>query len=228
LLDGEEIAELVAITEARGGRHGTYDSAEGPRPYELNIALWDLLTGTSERPDDGLTLERFVCAHAIMIGVEGVPAVYINSLFAEPNDRATADQTGVRRDIGRARLEATTAHRLLDGDGSDRSRAAAELLRLLEIRGRQPAFHPNATQFTLQLGDALFAFWRQSTDRTQSIFAIHNCTDDVQDLPLAQLNLIATDAWRDLVSGRAVGDVGETWTMAPYETIWLTNRTEST
>ena len=65
---------------------------------------------------------------------------------------------------------------MLEGSETAESAAATELLRLLEIRSAQPAFDPSATQFTLQIGEGLFAFWRQSTDRTQSIFAVHNCT----------------------------------------------------
>ena len=223
LLSDPEIADLVELTEARGGLHGTYDSPTGPRPYELNISIWDLLARPADDTDDGMGAARFVCAHAIMFGVEGIPAVYVNSLFAQPNDRATADRTGVRRDISRARLSWDTAQAVLDGEDTPQARASSELMRLLDVRGRQPAFHPNATQFTLQLGDALFGFWRQSLDRTQSIFAVHNCTPSVQTLPLHRLNLIATDSWADLVSGRQIGLEPE-WELEPYQTVWLTNR----
>lgn len=223
LLSDDEITDLVALTEARGGLHGTYDAPGGPRPYELNTSVWDLLARPADDTDDGLGEARFVCAHAIMFGVEGIPGVYVNSLFAQPNDRATADATGVRRDISRARLTWDEAQAILDGDDTPQARASSELMRLLEIRRQQPAFHPNATQFTLQLGDALFGFWRQSLDRTQSVFAVHNCTADVQPLPLHRLNLIATDSWFDLVSGRAIGLEPE-WELGPYQTVWLTNR----
>ena len=76
------------------------------------------------------------------------------------------------------------------------------LKRMIDIRIRQPAFHPNATQFTLQLGDALFGFWRQSMDRAQSIFAIHNVTDQEILIPVMSLNLIGGDHWADLLSRR--------------------------
>lgn len=48
--------------------------------------------------------------------------------------------------------------------------AFESMRKLLEIRRRQPAFHPNVMQFTLQLGDRVFGFWRQSLDQEQSIF----------------------------------------------------------
>ncbi|NIV38931.1 MAG: alpha-amylase, partial [Anaerolineae bacterium] len=70
-----------------------------------------------------------------------------------------------------------------------------ELRRLIAIRRRQPAFHPNATQFTLHLGEGIFAFWRQSQRRDQSIFCINNITPRPQPLSLADINLISTDNW---------------------------------
>ena len=73
-----------------------------------------------------------------------------------------------------------------------------QLKHLLQIRQQQPAFHPNATQFTLHLGDAVFAFWRQSLQREQSIFALNNVSDTEQTISLSDINLIDTDDWRDL------------------------------
>ena len=213
LLTDDEIGHLVTAAEAAGGLHGTYDAPGGPRPYELNVSLWDLL-----EPD------QFVCAHAIMFGIEGIPALWINSLLARSNDRETADRTGVRRDITRARVELADAIAVLTEAESNESRAASALLRLLEIRSQQPAFDPGATQFTLQIGDGLFAFWRQSSDRTQSIFAVHNCTAEPQTLDLHRLNLIATDQWRDLISGTTLSEGQTGVELAPYQSVWITNR----
>ena len=101
---------------------------------------------------------------------------------------------------------------------------SGELKRLLKIRRQQPAFHPNATQFTLQLPAPYFAFWRQSMDRTQSIFAVHNMTAESQELRLAELNLICLDAWEDLISGQSFHDQYATIPVAPYQCLWITNR----
>jgi sucrose phosphorylase len=77
-----------------------------------------------------------------------------------------------------------------------------ELKRLIKIRRRQTAFHPNAIQYTLHpLNRSLFAFWRQSLTRDQSIFSVHNLSDQPEDLHLSDLNLVITDEWYDLISG---------------------------
>jgi sucrose phosphorylase len=100
----------------------------------------------------------------------------------------------------------------------------SELLKkLMHLRQHQRAFHPNATQFTLHLGEQLFGFWRQSTDRRQSIFCIYNVTNSEQPLRVADLNLIVTDRWWDLISGHIFDESTETISLAPYQVLWITN-----
>jgi sucrose phosphorylase len=222
LLTDAEIGDLVAITQDRGGLHGTYDSATGPRPYELNISLWDLLAaGTSDDPPDGHGLARFVSAHAIMLSIAGVPAIYVNSLFAQPNDRTAADASGVKRDIGRARITLDRANRLLDGDGSAQSRALHELLDLLRIRAAQAAFHPEASQRVAHVGPHLLGLWRQSTDGDQQILSLHNCTADIQRVEIDETDLTAPATWHDLISGEILSRP-EGLTLAAYQSRWLT------
>ena len=92
------------------------------------------------------------------------------------------------------------------------------------MRKRQTAFHPNATQFTLHLGEGLFGFWRQSIDRQQSIFCIYNISSQPQSLTLADLNLINTQQWYELLSKTVLDEELKTMQVAPYQTLWLSNR----
>lgn len=94
---------------------------------------------------------------------------------------------------------------------------------LMKIRIKQEAFHPNATQYTLQLGSRLFGFWRQSSNRIQSIFCISNISDQPAPLLLSDLNLISTSDWTDLISKKHYSDLHETVVIQPYETLWLAN-----
>ena len=99
-----------------------------------------------------------------------------------------------------------------------------ELKRLLIIRKKQHAFHPNATQYTLHLGHEIFAFWRQSINRDQSIFCISNVTDEEKSICLADINLISIDLWQDLISGEHYQDIGEHLKLRPYQTVWISNK----
>jgi sucrose phosphorylase len=101
-----------------------------------------------------------------------------------------------------------------------------QITQLLHIRRAQRAFHPNATQFTLQLRNELFGYWRQSIDRKQSIFCVSNITDSVEQLYLSDINLIGTDDWTDLITQNTVSMEDLKIELQPYQTVWLTNQFE--
>lgn len=92
------------------------------------------------------------------------------------------------------------------------------------MRQQQIAFHPNATQFTLQLGENCFGYWRQSMDRSQSIFCITNISKQDQTIRISDVNLISTQSWSDLLSNMVLAQDQQTLVLAPYQTMWLTNR----
>jgi sucrose phosphorylase len=94
----------------------------------------------------------------------------------------------------------------------------------LRIRARQAAFHPNATQFTLRMDERLFGIWRQSLDRNQSIFAIHNVSQDTVLVSPSEINLIEGERWIDLLSGDEIVAAGPEIPFVPYQCRWITNR----
>jgi sucrose phosphorylase len=75
------------------------------------------------------------------------------------------------------------------------------------------------------LGSRIFGFWRQSLDRDQSIFALHNVSKETVAISAFAINLIGGDSWLDLVSGVAVESTDGEITFAPYQCRWITNRT---
>ena len=88
---------------------------------------------------------------------------------------------------------------------------------------RTVQFHPNATQYTLHFGNAIFAFWRESLDRSQSIFAIHNISNKPQQIPLVELNLITTERWTDLLSNQSYTSQDTHLELPPYGCAWISN-----
>lgn len=225
LLDEDEKQRLINTMESFGGRVSYRRTADGrDQPYEINIALYDALKGTAEGGVDHWQQARFVCAHTIMLALEGVPAFYIHSLLATGNDSERVEHTGRLRSINRAQCEADRLDELLAQPDNHHAQVFRELKRLIGIRRRQPAFHPNATQFTLHLGLQVFGFWRQSARRDQSIFCIHNISPETQEIALADINLIGTDRWVDLISGMVIEDLSGSVTLKPYQGVWLSNR----
>lgn len=224
LLGAEDLQALIETMQRFGGRISTRALADGRvAPYEINITFFDALRGTV-RGEDEHQEARFLCSQAVQLGVEGVPAFYVHSLLATPNDNDGVLATGRNRSINRKRLDHDDlAERLADPE-TIQSRILSALRQLIRTRRRQPAFHPNATQYTLSLGEELFGFWRQSPKRDQSIFAVHNVTDQPQELTLSSLNLLADEPWIDLIGGASADELTGTLALAPYQSVWLTNR----
>lgn len=223
LLTLAERSELLETLTGFGGKISLRTGPDGAaHPYEVNISLIDALAGTVEGADEH-QLQRFLCAHAIMMALEGIPAIYIHSFLGTPNDLKGVARTGQYRSINRrvwARDELTD---LLDDPDSVQARVLDGLGQLLRIRRAQPAFHPNAIQFTLQLGLEIFGVWRQSMNRHQDIFCINNVTNQTREVELENINLVSTSTWRDLLSGDLIEEGQHHLELAPYQSAWLTN-----
>ncbi|QDE30488.1 sugar phosphorylase [Shewanella polaris] len=223
LLDEEEITTLVDTMKQFGGQISSRTTEEGEqKPYEMNIALFDALQGTTKGKDQW-GMQRFVCAHTIMLALEGIPGIYIHSLLGTRNDYEKLANTSHNRAINRHRWELEELALQLNDTSSDHNQVLTALTGLINIRTQQIAFHPNATQFTLHLGLQLFGFWRQSRNRKQSIFCISNISDQVTDLPINELNLIIAENWVDLLTGEPIEDTTQTMQLQPYQTVWISN-----
>lgn len=226
ILSDEEIDALILTMEYFGGEISWRAlNKHQKRPYEINISLFDALQGTiaNKVPDD-LRIQRYICAHAIMLALEGIPAIYIHSFLATPNDHEGVTKTGMNRSINRHKWNCHELQEKLDDQETQTNQVYNGLKKLIDIRTLQPAFHPNATQFTLHLGEKIFAFWRQSVDRSQSIFALNNISDCEQSISLQDINLIETNDWYDLISGQQFPNLAEQLLLKPYQTLWISNK----
>lgn len=224
LLSEKEINQLANTMQSFGGKVSWRTSDIGTvKPYELNITLYDALQGTVNGPDKW-GQNRFICAHAIMLAMEGIPGVYIHSLLGTQNDYKKVEHTNQNRSINRHRWQYDALEEALANPDSHHTHVLSQLLHLIKLRKMQAAFHPNATQFVLQLGEKLFGFWRQSIKRNQSIFCISNITHEVLSLQLSDINLIGTDTWQELITGKKVESFNEVWELQPYQTLWISNQ----
>ena len=223
LLPEAEIDRMIETVKAEGGLASMRAlPGGGEAVYELNTSYFDAMGRTFNGADDR-KIARFLCSQTIMMSLEGIPAFYIHSLLATPNDRDAVERRGQNRAINRHRWDYPELRARLADPSSDQSQVLRQLSARLKLRARQPAFHPNATQFTLSLDERVFGLWRQSLDRTQSVFALHNVSDAAVELPCDALNLIEDETWADLISGEPVAPGGGTVRLAPYQCRWIAN-----
>ena len=218
-----EVDQMLATIQSFGGRVSMRRGPGGTeKPYEMNISYFEAMQGTVAGPDEH-QIDRFMAAMAIMLALEGIPAIYIHSLLATPNGYEEVNLSGHNRSINRRQLNYDEINGKLADPTTIEAKVFSRLLSLVELRKKQQAFHPNAVQFTLALPEGLFGIWRQNRDRKQSIFAITNVTQDEKTLSLADINLIAGDRWEDLISGQILVDIESDYHLAPYQTVWFCN-----
>lgn len=222
LLSSEDQAQVIDTVRRIGGLVSMRALPNGKEaPYEINTTFFEALRETFDGPDD-LHLERFLCSQTIVMSLEGIPAFYVHSMLGTANDHDSVEKRGMNRAINRHRWDYNDLRDQLARPDSIHARVLAGLRERLHIRQRQPAFHPNATQFTLHPEDArIFGLWRQSLDRHQSIFALHNVSAEEVTLSGSLLNLIADEDWSDLLSGDPINE--EDIVLAPYQCLWVSN-----
>ncbi len=224
LLPDEEIARMISTVQDSGGRASMRALPNGGTSvYELNATFFSALSRTY-RGDTANHIARFLCSQTIVMSIEGVPAFYIHAMLGTENDIEGVERRGMNRAINRHRWDYPELRKRIKDPETPQGQVLPALKERLKLRAKQPAFHPNATNFTLNVDDRVFCVWRQSINREQSIFALHNVSAETVDLPPRALNLIADEEWIDLLSGETLHPEEDGVTLAPYQCRWITNR----
>ena len=219
LLPEREVQDLIDCMHRFGGFVSMKANSDGSEsPYEINITLFDACMGT-RRGVDHHQVPRFLCSQAIMLSMQGIPAVYIHSLTASPNDLARVEQTGRTRSINRRIWDAGELEYLLGNPVTHQAEVFSALSRMIKIRRKQPAFHPDARQEVIKINSDLFILRRSCGDSGQRIYAIANVTERILNLPLASLGFLESGL-KDLLSlNEAV--IGDELVLYPYQCAWL-------
>ncbi len=187
--------------------------------YEANITIFDALKKSDFDKIGKYSLERYISAHAIMISLEGVPAIYFNSLFGTSNDKAKFVITGNNRDINRYKWSIDNIYEKLKDNNSKQSIFFKSMTSLLNIRRNQKAFHPNALRYNKNLGPKIFSYKRISVDKKQKILCITNLSSQIQR---TYLNSTYYN-WKNLI-GPEIKIEKNFLILQPFQTIWLSSK----
>ena len=224
ILSDKEIKKMLQRLKKNGSKFSMRKlSNNEEKVYEANISLFNALQFTDSDLKGKFALKRFIAAHCIILAIEGVPAFYFNSLFATKNDEETFANTGVKRNLNRYKWHYSTLVDLIKTNNTIEKNCYEIFKKLISIRKIQPAFHPNATQFTLNLNKNIFAVWRQSRDRKQSIFALTNVSSKTIKLNTNKINLIDDEQWFDLLSQETKITDDQYIKLMPFQSLWITN-----
>ncbi|TCI04462.1 alpha-amylase [Corallincola luteus] len=221
IIPKHEITDLIESVHQFGGFVSMKANGDGTKsPYELNISLFEALQGTRNGPDT-FQISRFLCAQTIMLSLQGIPALYIHSLTATPNDLEQVELTGRTRSINRHKWQSDELNGLLCDPASDQSRIFSALTEIIKIRRSHHAFSPDASQEALVLSDTLFAIIRCDPHSGEQILCIHNLTayphevHGIEKIP-QQFTAAGCD---ELLTGKTVAL--HEFELAPYQCAWL-------
>jgi glucosylglycerate phosphorylase len=220
ILTEHDVERLVRRAEAHGGRVSYRDrSGAEPAPYELNISLFDLLN--DPRRDEPLVagVERFLTAHAVMLALPGVPGLYVHSVLGSRNAAEELERTGRARSINRGRFEWCALTAELADPGHRRRLVLDGFRRLMAVRARHSAFHPQAPQSLPDAPDELLVVRRRGV--ASEVLCVQNLADRgvrAQVAPLLR-GSDATVRYRDVHGGPWSHD--PELLVAPRETRWL-------
>ena len=179
ILPETEVLKYFNFFKKQGGLFSYRTNGGKKSVYEVNITLLESFKECYNGKDNFI-FERFILAHTILFSMEGIPAIYIQNFLGSKNDNNKVKKTNSFRSINRKNWNFESIVTKIQNKSTITSKILNTLNRLIVLRKKQTAFHPNATQFTLQLDDCFFGIWRQSIDRSQSIFCISNLTNEKQ------------------------------------------------
>lgn len=204
LLSREEVAALGETVAEHGGLVSWRTLPDGTRaPYELNTTYFDALRPPGEADEEEVAVARFLTAHAILLSLPGVPALYLHSLLASRNWTRGAQESGHARDINRERLHRPALDAELEDRGSRRARVLAGLREMMRVRTAASGtalspFHPDAPMEVLDAGPGAVAVCRRGADR--AVVCVHDVSGRAQvvtlvrpgDLPGAVRDMLGT------------------------------------
>ncbi len=198
ILSPNQIDALVSNTLAHGGRISYKQNADNSQsPYEMNINYFDALSDPASHEPVDLQVKRFLAAQSIMLCLSGLPGIYFHSLFGSRNWSEGIALRGQDRAINRQKLTLVELENALQTPVSLRAQVFTGYRKLLQQRAASPSFHPHARQEILHLGRSIFAVLRTSIDGSEKMLCLHNLTAETQQTG--------------------------TWTLPPFETLWLRN-----
>ena len=225
ILTRDEIDDMIEKARA----HGAYISYKtvgdgGQEPYEINTTWY----GALNAEDDGEPLEikakRYVASRSIALALRGVPGIYFHGLIGTGNDPSVVEKSGVKRDINRVPIVEKDLLAQAEDPDSKLMRIVTQLLRLLEIRTRTYAFHPNVAQRILKLSPQTFALVRIPENHEKPIFAVTNISNHRCKLRIPREKLgIDAHRWHDLARKISIDMENGVLPLhlEPYDVAWL-------
>ncbi|ENN8105836.1 sugar phosphorylase [Listeria monocytogenes] len=206
-----EILALVNDLEEEGALVSYKQNPDGSKsPYEINVTYMDALSKQADTDD--LRLARFLVAHAVLMSIPGVPAVYVQSILGSRNDYLGVEATSHNRSINRKKYDLAEITAELEQRGSLRKATYDALTKLISTRKAESLFHPEIPMEVLESTAELFVVKRSSD--AESIILIHNLSEKEVSYSLD------SGVYTNLYKGSTVTG-SDSIKLSSYEFCWL-------
>ncbi|MBC1924904.1 sugar phosphorylase [Listeria innocua] len=206
-----DILALVDDLEKEGALVSYKQNPDGTKsPYEINVTYMDALSKQADTDD--LRLARFLVAHAVLMSIPGVPAVYVQSILGSRNDYSGVETTGHNRSINRKKYDLAEITAELEQADSLRKETYDALTKLISTRKAESLFHPEIAMEVLESTAELFVVKRSSG--AESIILIHNLSEKEVHYSLD------SGVYTNLYTGSAVTG-SDSIKLRGYEFCWL-------
>jgi glucosylglycerate phosphorylase len=201
---------LVESVKSHGGLISYKNNSDGSQsPYEMNIVYFDALNNPNGSEPLEHQVKRFLAAHSMMISLAGVAGIYVHSLLGSRSHHEGVKQTGHNRSINREKFGLETLESELADANGLRRQVLDGLTEFLQVRQREKAFHPQASQDVLDTQKEVFAL-----KRGDEVYCLHNVSTSVQEIQLPVDTV-------DLLTG---AKETEKVRLEPLQTKWLKRR----
>lgn len=226
ILSQSDISDLVTRVQAHGGGVSLRAHPDGSAsPYELNAVYFDALNNPEAGESTETQVARFMSAHAILLAVAGVPALYLHALVGSRNWHEGVASTGKLRTINRQKLDRAVLEAEL-ADPSSLRRAVVDRWRArLRARRSRAAFHPNGEQRILPADPGLVVVDRVAVDGSDRVLCVHNVSGQPVTLSLDERAALPprTELTTLVSQERAVTDArgGLSLRVPPYGIGWF-------
>jgi len=214
ILSEVEIVALVRDLALEGALVSYKNNPDGTTsPYEINVTYLDALN--REDDDDATRLKRFLLAHAILLVFPGVPAIYIQSMLGGRNHYDGVRAAGHNRAINRQKYDLQQIEADLAGGDWLRQQVYTRLGQLIQLRRRQPAFHPDNPMTLYESENAVLVLRRHQPESGDGLLCVFNLSGRSVETQLPVAHTL-----QDVVSGEKI-DGTQPVKLDAWQFMWL-------
>ena len=214
ILSEVEIVSLVRDLALEGALVSYKNNPDGSTsPYEINVTFLDALN--READDDATRLKRFLLAHAILLVFPGVPAIYVQSILGGRNHYDGVRAAGHNRAINRQKYDLQQIEAALAGGDWLRQQIYTRLSQLIQLRRRQPAFHPDNPMTIYDSENALLVLSRHQPESGCGLLCVFNLSGRSVETRLPVAHTL-----QDVVSGEKI-DGTQPVKLDAWQFMWL-------